>query len=188
MAVVVLGLGLALVPGCGTEADPVSSIALVASETTAGSSGPPPQSTGIGAASTGSSSQPASTDLASPASTPLSSDGLAGSDGSGGSGYCGALVALIGLERTDGPMAELEYERRYRTLLQAVIDQSPPEHTPTWELFVTLIDEPFTYNNFNPAVDSLDQIGVELKTSCPGVELMLVDDDGRLTSWLTIDG
>ncbi len=188
IVVVVLGLSLALVPGCGTEADSASSIARIASETTAASSGPPPHSTGTGAAPTGSSSPAAFTELPLPASTTLAADGPAGFEGFGGSGYCGALVALIGLERSDGSMAKLDYEPRYRTLLQAVIDESPPQHTPTWELFVTLVDEPFTYDNFNPAVDSLEQIEAELNASCPGVESMLVDDDGRLTSWLTIDG
>ena len=52
--------------------------------------------------------------------------------------------------------------------------------SPTWALFVTLSREPFTYETFNPAVDSLDRIGDEVVAACPGFARVVVDDDGRL--------
>ena len=171
VAVVGLSLGLVLLPGCGTRTDDASSPDRVTSVTPSASS-----STGTGAATA---------QAPGPASTTSSSGASTDAEGAGGAGYCEALIALIGLERPDEGTGDHDDERRYRTLLQAVHDESPPEHKPTWDLFSILADEPFSYDNFNPAVDSLEQIGAELSAGCPGAESVLVDEDGRLISWST---
>jgi len=43
--------------------------------------------------------------------------------------------------------------------------------------------EPFTYENFNPALDSLDDIGTDLEATCPRLGRFIVDDDGRVRGY-----
>lgn len=95
------------------------------------------------------------------------------------SGYCADLDALIGVLEDGGTLGE------YNELLTAVVDESPPDHASTWSLLLTLSEEPFSYDNFNPAVDSLEQLGPELDTTCPGLGEMIVDDSGRVRSYPT---
>jgi len=73
----------------------------------------------------------------------------------------------------------------YNELLTAVVDKSPADHASTWSLLLTLSEEPFSYDNFNPAVDSLEQLDPELDTTCPGLREMIVDDSGRVRSYRT---
>ncbi len=68
----------------------------------------------------------------------------------------------------------------YDRLLARVVASSPTGHAATWALFVKLSREPFTYETFNPAVDSLDRIGDEVVAACPRFARVVVGDDGRL--------
>jgi hypothetical protein len=95
------------------------------------------------------------------------------------SDYCAELAALIRVLDDDGTIGE------YNELLTIVVDESPASHTPTWSLLLTLSEEPFSYDNFNPAVDSLEQLGPELSATCPVLDGMIVDDDGRVRSYPT---
>jgi hypothetical protein len=97
----------------------------------------------------------------------------------GASGYCADLDALIGVLNDGGTISE------YNELLTRVVDESPADHTSTWSLLLTLSEEPFSYDTFNPAVDSLEQLGPELDTTCPDLDEMIVDDSGRVRSYPT---
>jgi hypothetical protein len=90
------------------------------------------------------------------------------------SSYCADLADLV--QVLDGGGSKAEYDQ----LLGDVVEASPPAHAKTWALFQTLSREPFDYANFNPAVDSLDDIADELDSTCPGLDRVIVDDDGRL--------
>ena len=102
-----------------------------------------------------------------------------GSTTSDESDYCADLAALIRVLDDDGTIGE------YDELLTSVVDGSPANHTPTWSLLLTLSEEPFSYDNFNPAVDSLERLGPELSATCPRLGEMTVDDDGRVRSYPT---
>lgn len=95
------------------------------------------------------------------------------------SGYCADLDALMGVLDDGGTTGE------YDELLTRVVDESPADHASTWSLLLTLSEEPFSYDNFNPAVDSLERLGPELDTTCPGLGEMIVDDSGRVRSYPT---
>ncbi len=69
----------------------------------------------------------------------------------------------------------------YDELLANVIANSPAEHVEAWTLMLELSQEPFSYENFNPAVDSLERIAPDLTAKCSGPELFVVDDAGRVT-------
>jgi hypothetical protein len=71
----------------------------------------------------------------------------------------------------------------YNELLTGVVDESPAGHASTWSLLLTLSEEPFSYDNFNPAVDSLERLVPELDVACPGLSEMIVDDAGRVRSY-----
>jgi hypothetical protein len=95
------------------------------------------------------------------------------------SGYCADLDALIAVLDDGGTIDE------YNELLTGVVDESPAGHTPTWSLLLTLSEGPFSYDNFNPAVDSLDRLAPGLATTCPDLDAMIVDDFGRIRSYPT---
>lgn len=87
--------------------------------------------------------------------------------------YCADLVELMGLLDGGGTVTE------YNALLAEIVDESPAGHGETWALMLTLSEEPFTYENFNPAVDALDRL--DLDGTCPGpLERLVVDDSGRV--------
>ena len=181
---VVVGLGLVALAACGATDDGPSSVAGGQTGTTAGPSGSSgsPGSSG----STGSPS-PSGSPVEPSQSVPEASDSP---ESPRESDYCEALVTLIGLERPEllqGAVAQHDFEARYRALLQSVADESPPHQRPTWELLLTVVDEPFTYDNFNPAVDSLERIYPELNAECRDLEFLVVDDDGRLASLLLLE-
>jgi hypothetical protein len=90
------------------------------------------------------------------------------------SSYCADLTDLV--QVLDGGGSTAEYEE----VLSRVVEASPPAHAETWTLFLTLSREPFDYANFNPAVDSLDDIADDLDSTCAGLDQVIVDDDGRL--------
>ena len=73
----------------------------------------------------------------------------------------------------------------YNEQLAGVLDESPADHASTWSLLLTLSEESFSYDNFNPAVDSLELLGPELETTCPGLGEIIVDDSGRVRSYPT---
>lgn len=95
------------------------------------------------------------------------------------SGYCVDLDALIGVLDDGGTIGE------YNELLTGVVAESPIDHASTWSLLLTLSEEPFSYDNFNPAVDSLEQLGPALEITCPSLREMIVDDSGRVKSYPT---
>lgn len=101
-------------------------------------------------------------------------EGVAATAASGESGYCDQVAALIGVLDDGGTVGE------YNELLAGVAAASPADHTVTWALLLTVSTEPFSYDNFNPAVDSLDRLAPELETACPGLGQIVVDDDGRV--------
>jgi hypothetical protein len=93
--------------------------------------------------------------------------------------YCVDLAALLGVLDDGRTIGE------YDELLTGVVDESPADHASTWSLLLTLSEEPFTYDNFNPAVDSLERLLPELEGTCPDLGEMIVDDDGRVRSYPT---
>jgi len=93
------------------------------------------------------------------------------------SGYCADLDELVRVLDAGGSVAE--YEQR----LARVGEESPPEHAPTWSLMLALSREPFSYDRFNPAVDSLDRIADDIVAICPGFDRTIVDDAGRMRRW-----
>lgn len=95
------------------------------------------------------------------------------------SSYCADVDELTGLLEGGGSVEE------YNELLTSVVDESPDGHALTWSLMLVLSEEPFSYDNFNPAVDSLERLGPDLDATCPGVQPMIVDDSGRIRSWPT---
>lgn len=107
-------------------------------------------------------------------------DGVESTSSSPGeSTYCADLAALITALDDGGTIDE------YNELLTGVVDASPADHAPTWSLLLKLSEEPFSYDNFNPAVDSLDQLVPELDATCPSLDEMIVDDTGRVGSYPT---
>lgn len=98
-------------------------------------------------------------------------------DESDESDYCADLAALVRVLDDGGTSGE------YDELLTTLVAASPPDHTPTWSLLLTLSEERFSYDNFNPAVDSLERLGPELSATCPGLGEFIVDDDGRVRSY-----
>jgi hypothetical protein len=109
-----------------------------------------------------------------------------GSDGdqssattSSASSYCADVDELTGLLDGGGTVED------YDELLTRIVDESPDGHDLTWSLMLVLSDEPFTYDNFNPAVDSLERLGPDLDATCADLQPMIVDDSGRIRSWPT---
>lgn len=101
------------------------------------------------------------------------SDRPAATEESATAAYCADLVELMGLLDDGGTVAE------YNALLAEIVDESPVGHGDAWALMLTLSEEPFTYDNFNPAVDALDRL--DLDSTCPGLlERLVVDDSGRV--------
>ena len=98
--------------------------------------------------------------------------------GSEESSYCADLSNVLKTLDQGGTEAD------YNQLLARIVDESPSEHAQTWALMLKLSQDPFTYDNFNPAVDSLDRISVDLKSTCSGLDRMIVDDAGRMRQWL----
>jgi hypothetical protein len=95
------------------------------------------------------------------------------------SGYCANVAALIDVLDDGGTIGD------YNELLTAVADESPADHASTWSLLLTLSEEPFSYDNFNPAIDSLERLVPQLDVACPGLGEMIVDDAGRVRSFPT---
>ena len=91
--------------------------------------------------------------------------------------YCADVDELTGLLEGGGSVDE------YDEVLTRIIDESPDGHALTWSLMLVLSEEPFSYDNFNPAVDSLERLGPDLDTTCAGLQPMIVDDSGRIRSW-----
>ena len=89
-------------------------------------------------------------------------------------GYCDGLLSAAQILDDGGSEAE------YNDLLLRVAAESPSDHSETWFLMSKLSEEPFTYDNFNVAIDSLDQISDDLNSTCSGLALMFVDDGGRM--------
>lgn len=111
-------------------------------------------------------------------------DGACGSDHESTSGdtagtegpvaYCAEIDSLMSVLDGGGSAAD------YDAALIRVSDVSPPEHETAWALLLALSQEPFDYENFNPAVDALDGISADLDANCSGIDRMIVDDAGRL--------
>ena len=92
------------------------------------------------------------------------------------SDYCGDLGDLIRLLDDGGTIDE------YNELMTRIADESPADHAPTWYLMLALSAEPFSYDNFNAAVDSLEQLDPDLSVTCAGLGRWIVDDAGRVRS------
>ncbi len=90
------------------------------------------------------------------------------------SSYCAALSRAAQVLDDGGSTAE------YNELLALIAAESPANHADTWALMLELSAEPFSYENFNPAADSLDRISVDLNSTCSGMDRMFVDDAGRM--------
>jgi len=112
----------------------------------------------------------------------LASCGASGDDGSinGSSSvvevtdYCDELISAARVLDDGGSV------NRYNELLRRVEAASPPDHADTWRLMFELSDEPFSYENFNVAIDSLDTISDDLDGTCSQLDRVFVDDAGRL--------
>lgn len=99
--------------------------------------------------------------------------------GTTASSYCADVGQLAGLLEGGGSVED------YDELLTRIVDESPDGHAPTWSLMLVLSEEPFDYDNFNPAVDSLERLGPDLEATCPDLRPIIVDDSGRIGSWPT---
>lgn len=95
-------------------------------------------------------------------------------DEAGPPDYCAEIRNAMSILDDGGSVAE------YDAALARVADASPADHRKAWDLMLTLSREPFDYENFNPAVDALDDISADLDSTCPATERMIVDDDGRI--------
>ena len=95
------------------------------------------------------------------------------------SGYCANVAVLIVVLDDGGTIGD------YDELLTAVAEEGPADHASTWSLLLTLSEEPFSYDNFNPAIDSLERLVPELGAACPGLGEMIFDDAGRVRSFPT---
>jgi hypothetical protein len=91
-----------------------------------------------------------------------------------GADYCTEIGVLMSVLDDGGSVSD------YDAALIRVGDAGPADHEAAWTLLLTLSQEPFDYENFNPAVDALDDISADLDATCPGVDRMIVDDDGRV--------
>ena len=92
------------------------------------------------------------------------------------SNYCDDVLELMNILNEGGTI------NAYDQLLTELVAESPAAHTDTWTLLLKLSQESFTYENFNPAVDSLESIFPDLESRCPELERMIVNDNGRVTS------
>ena len=108
------------------------------------------------------------------ASTPANTVASPGPSTDEPAGYCDDLLRAAQILDDGGSEAD------YNDLLLRLASEGPPDHVETWILMSTLSTEPFSYDNFNPAIDSLDRISDDLDSTCPGLDAMFVDDDGRL--------
>lgn len=95
------------------------------------------------------------------------------------SNYCADLGDLIRLLADGGTIDE------YNELMTRIVEESPADHAPTWSLMLALSEETFSYDNFNPAVDSLEQLDPDLSVTCAGLGQRIVDDAGRVRSFPT---
>lgn len=107
----------------------------------------------------------------------LGACGSGSGSGSEASSYCADLGRLVRVLDDGGTDAA------YNRLLGRVAQEAPADHAPTWRLMSKLSRERFTYDNFNPAVDSLDRISDDLDAQCPGLGRLIVDNDGRMRLW-----
>ncbi len=89
-------------------------------------------------------------------------------------GYCAGIHNLMSVLDTGGSASD------YDAALIRVSNASPPDHGGVWALLLTLSQEPFDYENFNPAVDALDAISADIEATCSGVDRLIIDDDGRV--------
>ena len=48
-----------------------------------------------------------------------------------------------------------------------IADAGPPDHEAVWNLLLTPSRQPFDHENFDVAVDALDEISPDLETTCP---------------------
>jgi hypothetical protein len=92
------------------------------------------------------------------------------------SNYCDDLLDLTHVLDDGGSVAD------YNQLLGRITAEAPAGHADTWALMLELSSERFTYENFNPAVDALEQLETDLAQTCPGLDApkLVVDDDGRV--------
>jgi hypothetical protein len=122
--------------------------------------------------------------LASCGSADASRSGGTGESGNseptiGESDYCAEIDELARVLDEGGSVDE------YNEVMKRVVVASPPDHVATWSLMTELSEEPFSYDNFNPAVDSLDRLGPALEVACPELRPFIVDDSGRVRSYPT---
>lgn len=89
--------------------------------------------------------------------------------------YCDEIREMMSVLGRGGSVPE------YDAALSRVADAAPADHREAWRLLLTVSQEPFDYENFNPAVDALDEIFPDLDATCTGLGRMIVDDDGRIT-------
>ncbi|MGI9609455.1 MAG: hypothetical protein ACR2NL_04085 [Acidimicrobiia bacterium] len=89
--------------------------------------------------------------------------------------YCGSVVRAISV-------AEDESDDSYLNELGLVLALAPNEHVEMWELLYRVVDEPFTYDNFNPAADEADRVLPAVENQCPDLPPAVINDDGRLTA------
>lgn len=97
----------------------------------------------------------------------------------GSTTYCDAVIALMRAPRSDGEVVHVDdYERR----LAKVLVLTPHADRRTWRLLLELSEEPFSYENFNPAIDEFETIAPKLERTClRGLgDQVAVDDSGRV--------
>lgn len=96
--------------------------------------------------------------------------------------YCTEVRELMSVLDGGGSISD------YDAALERVVDASPTNHREAWTLMLTLSEEEFDYENFNPAVDALDAIFPELDSMCSGTDWLVVGDDGRVRDFQATAG
>jgi hypothetical protein len=103
----------------------------------------------------------------------------AGESTTGESNYCAHVDELARVLDGGGSVDE------YDEVINRIVVESPADHVATWSLMRELSEEPFSYDNFNPAVDSLERLSPDLDAACPELRPFIVDDSGRVRSYPT---
>ncbi len=88
--------------------------------------------------------------------------------------YCEAIDELSKALAAGGVPA-------YDQSLAAVVASAPDGDKEAWRLMQTLSLEPFSYENFNPAVDSIEAILPRLEAECEIEGPLIINADGRVS-------
>jgi len=87
--------------------------------------------------------------------------------------YCEWVIRTVSLDEGTEPAVYLGELNQARSL-------APNEHVEMWKLLSRVVDEPFSYDNFNPAADETDRVLPMVIDLCADLPPVVINDDGRL--------